>query len=145
MTDRAFLPMPLAAAAAVLALGAACGAPGTPVPSAEGASSPQALVGDAACRADEQCATVGIGAKACGGPSSYLAYSTLRTDVQRLRAAAELEAQAQRKQMQARGEMSNCAVVPDPGAYCDRTQSGGNALGVCRLRGGGPAGSPAIR
>jgi len=140
------LPRPawLVAGAAVLALGVACANQNGAAPAADAATSPQALVGDAACETDAQCATVGIGAKACGGPSSYLAWSTLRTDGARLRTLAQREADAQRKQMAARGEMSNCALVPDPGAYCDRTQAG-SGLGVCRLRSGGRASGPAVR
>jgi len=137
-------PAWLIAGAAMLALGAACANQDRPAPAADAAATPQALLGDAACQADAQCATVGIGAKACGGPASYLAWSTLRTDGERLRTLVQREADAQRKQMAARGEMSNCAMVPDPGAYCDRTQASGG-LGVCRLRSGGGVHAPAIR
>jgi hypothetical protein len=130
--------------AAALLLGAACASQDRPA--AGDAATVQELIGDAACRTHDQCATVGVGAKACGGPAAYLAWSTLRTDRQRLRALAESEGQAQRKQMQARGEMSDCALVPDPGAYCDQTQAAAGGLGVCRLQAaGGPKSGPAIR
>ena len=46
------------------------------------------LIGDATCERDEQCRTLAFGAKACGGPQSYLAWSTLRTDEAVLKAAA---------------------------------------------------------
>jgi len=128
---------------AALMLAAACAGQDRPAP---GAPTVQSLIGDAACRTNDQCATVGVGAKACGGPAAYLAWSTLRTDEQRLRALAEREGQAQRKQMQARGEMSDCAILADPGAYCDRTQAAGGDLGVCRLQAaGGPKSGPASR
>jgi hypothetical protein len=137
--------MALPALAAMLALGAACADPTSAAPAADTTPSLQSLVGDAACHTDAQCATVGVGAKACGGPSSYLAWSTLRTDGQRLSALAQRDADAERKRMAARGEMSNCAVVPDPGAWCDRTQPAPGGLGVCRLRSGVRGHAPAIR
>ena len=111
----------------------------------EGPDTLQSLIGDAACRADTQCATLGVGAKACGGPSSYVAWSSLRTDAQRLRALAGRESEAQRRRMETRGEMSDCALVADPGAYCDVAQVGSSGLGVCRLRSGGRSQTPAIR
>jgi len=104
------------------------------------------LIGDAGCETDAQCGTIGVGAKACGGPSSYLAWSRLHTDAAALQAAAQQEEAAQRKAMQARGEMSTCSVVTDPGAWCDRTAAPANAAaGVCRLRSPGRNGLPAIR
>ena len=113
-----------------------------PVPAAD---SVQALVGDAACDTDAHCGTLGVGAKACGGPASYLAWSSLRTDGTALRAAARRDESMQREAIAARGEMSNCAVTPDPGAYCDLSRPRASAPpGVCRLRAPGP-GSPAIR
>ena len=88
------------------------------------------LIGDAACTGDEQCRTVGVGAKACGGPQSYLAWSTLRTDGSALKAAAAAVEASQRREIERRGIASNCSVLVDPGAYCERPGSG--ASGVCR-------------
>jgi hypothetical protein len=99
------------------------------------AASPRTLVGDAACDTDAQCATIGVGAKACGGPASYLAWSALRTDGARLRAAVEREAEAQRQAQAASGRVSDCALAVDPSAYCDRSQPrAAGPAGVCRLR-----------
>ena len=47
---------------------------------ADSAAAIRALIGDAACDSNAQCHAVGIGARACGGPSAYLAWSSLRTD-----------------------------------------------------------------
>ncbi|HEX6363509.1 MAG TPA: hypothetical protein VFZ93_11155 [Albitalea sp.] len=138
------LPL-LGALAASLALAAAC-ATANPSPATAAADSPRALIGDAACDTDAQCATIGLGAKACGGPASYVAWSTLRTDAERLRAAAKREADAQREAQAARGMVSDCAVETDPGAYCDRSQpKAGSPAGVCRLRPGASGRLPAIR
>lgn len=97
------------------------------------------LIGDAACTGDEQCRTVGLGAKACGGPQSYLAWSTLRTDEAALKAVAAVVEASQRREIERRGIASNCSVLIDPGAYCDRGAGGASASisssepGVCRL------------
>jgi hypothetical protein len=78
----------------------------------------QAEVGDAACDAPQQCRSVAVGAKACGGPDSYLAWSTQRSDAQRLQALVDQHAQARRDENRAAGMMSNCSLVTDPGTSC---------------------------
>jgi len=97
----------------------------------------QALVGDAACRDDTQCRTLPAGSLACGGPASYLPWSTLRSDEAALKAAAA--PLAQRRPGSARGEVSICRVLPDPGARCvpggaASSASADGTLGTCRLR-----------
>jgi hypothetical protein len=83
------------------------------------------LIGSAACSADTQCRSLAVGAKACGGPAGYLAWSTEGTDATRLAALAARQAQAQRRENEASGMRSNCALVTDPGAAC--------VAGRCRL------------
>jgi hypothetical protein len=90
------------------------------------ASSVQDLIGDAACRADSDCRTVALPNQACGGPQGWLAFSTLRTT------GAAIQAALLRLQSRVPGEVSTCAVMPDPGAACVRRSSA--ALGQCRLR-----------
>lgn len=94
----------------------------------------QAEVGDAACDAPQQCRSVAVGAKACGGPDSYLAWSTQRSDAKRLQALVDQHAQARRDENRAAGMMSNCSLVTDPGASCqagrctlNRSNSGGGS------------------
>lgn len=75
-------------------------------------------IGDAACDSDAQCHTVAIGAKPCGGPDAYLAWSN---KVSNAGALADLAARyrAAREADNARsGLRSDCAFVPDPGALC---------------------------
>jgi hypothetical protein len=99
-----------------------------------------ALIGDAACTADSQCRTIGLGSKPCGGFERYVAWSTLRTDAEALRRA--IEPQRTQEEKKSRGApdpmLSNCAVVPDPGAYCALPAAPGAApspvAGACRLR-----------
>jgi len=94
----------------------------------------RSLIGNAACRSDAQCATIGVGGKACGGPDAYLAWSTATTDERTLRATAQREAAADRKAAAAKGMVSTCDVVPDPGATCVVAPSAAKGAGVCRLR-----------
>lgn len=76
------------------------------------------LIGPAACTEHAQCRTVPIGAKACGGPSGYLAWSSEGTDAEAVEALAKRQSEAQRREVEASGMRSNCAVVSNPGAQC---------------------------
>jgi hypothetical protein len=76
------------------------------------------LIGDASCSSDSQCRTVAWGAKACGGPQAWVAYSTTQTDGAALEQLSQQEAARQRLEQQRRGIVSNCQYVPDPGAQC---------------------------
>ncbi|WP_280154223.1 hypothetical protein [Piscinibacter sp. XHJ-5] len=118
--------------AASLGLTAACAAPGIQADK----GSMQALIGDAACSTDAQCKTMPVGAKACGGPQSYLAWSSARTEEAALRSMSDASAEADRKQAEAKGMASTCTVVPDPGAFCDMSQPTAGSPGSCRLRSG---------
>lgn len=127
----------LGAVAGTLVLSAGCTAGSNPSAASPAPTSVQALIGDAACDSDSQCTTIGVGAKACGGPQAYLAWSTLRTDGEALRRQADREAERRRAEGEKRGEMSTCSVVPDPGAYCARPAGAATGTrGVCRLREG---------
>ena len=77
-----------------------------------------ALIGPATCSTDTQCRTVAVGAKACGGPSGYRAWSTAGTDAGRLAELAARQSEAGRRELAAEGRLSHCAVVTDPGATC---------------------------
>ena len=107
----------------------------------------RALIGDAACDSDAQCRTIPIGAKACGGPEYYLAWSTKRTDAAQLLDITGGRAGAGNVQPPRRpGAPSNCVLITDPGAYC--APAGGTAGGTagskaaraCQLRSGQQAG-----
>jgi hypothetical protein len=93
------------------------------------------LIGTAACTDDAQCRTLPYGAKPCGGPQSYLAWSTLGTDEAALRTAAEKFAAWQREEQRANGTVSDCMLVADPGAYCAPASStAAGATRACALR-----------
>lgn len=94
--------------------------------------------GDAACDADDQCHTIGVGHKACGGPERYLAWSSKHGDGTRLRALVAEHAAARQAEDTKNRMMSTCSVVPDPGATC--------AAGHCVLRAtnAGPGGTAPV-
>jgi hypothetical protein len=138
------------ALAATLALSAAC-AGVEPAPTPVAPANVEALIGDAACDSDAQCRTIGVGAKACGGPQAYLAWSSKRTDGAALQQAAERQARAARAAAEASGIMSNCMVTKDPGAFCAASvgadgapTAGAQPARRCRLRAGGPGGAGSI-
>ncbi len=91
------------------------------------------------CRESTDCATVGVGARACGGPEQYLAYALRETPEPALRKATQEHARLRRKQLEERGEMSTCELLPDPGARC-------TPAGQCELQTGrGAAPTPLTR
>ena len=94
------------------------------------------LIGDGRCSADEQCRTLAFGAKACGGPQAYLAWSTLVTDEAALLQAARRHAERRRADLRDSGLMSDCALVVDPGASCaPAAASSAPGMRICRLNG----------
>lgn len=130
-----------ACASLLLLTASACGsAPKQDAPPAPGnaglLAQIQAEAGNAACDSTQQCQTIAIGAKACGGPESYLAWSSKDNDGKKLKALAQAHAEASRKQQQADGMMSTCSIVTDPGAICQ--------AGRCVLQKSGLGGSSAM-
>lgn len=93
------------------------------------------LIGDAGCTSHEQCRTVAVGAKACGGPEAYLAWSTLRTNEVALKEAAEAFSVSRRRDVERSGAVSNCSLLADPGAYC---ASGAGSVGGAERTSAGP-------
>lgn len=93
----------------------------------------RAEIGDAACDGPQQCRTIAVGAKPCGGPEGYLAWSSKRTDEQRLKSLVERHAAARKEENERSGMLSTCVFETDPGATC---QAGRCTLGP---RGAGAA------
>lgn len=79
----------------------------------------EAEIGTAACNSTDECRTLPIGAKACGGPTRWLAWSTRASNAAQLQAWAAELAQRQRRREEALGMASTCSVVLDPGASCE--------------------------
>jgi hypothetical protein len=76
------------------------------------------LIGPAACTASSQCHSLPVGARACGGPQAYLPWSSAHTSPASLHALAARYQAARRAQIRARGEISDCRFLIDPGAVC---------------------------
>lgn len=115
--------------ALLLTLGPVRSTPPGPVASAAATSSaPELLrrievgIGKASCREDRHCRSLPLGARACGGPEIYRAYSLLNGDEASLQQLAQEHAQARRAQIQGKGRVGICQVLPDPGARCDPQQ-----------------------
>ena len=71
-------------------------------------------VGDAAASSVQQCRKVALGAKPCGGPASYLVYSTAQTDEQALLKKVNQYNKMSQSYNREQGMMSDCAMVPEP-------------------------------
>jgi hypothetical protein len=78
----------------------------------------QALIGKAECSSDSQCQVLPIGAKACGGPAGFLAWSTAKTNAAELQALAERYKAEQQASNDSSGRISNCRVLTPPAAAC---------------------------
>lgn len=126
------------AALVLLLASAACRGDTPPADAATLLARIEAERGPAHCDTDAQCHSIGIGAKACGGPERYLAWSDKSSDGARLRALVAEHADARRAADAKAGMMSTCSVVTDPGAMC--------RSGQCTLRNPvGWTGTPSTR
>ena len=87
----------------------------------------RALGRNPGCTADQQCKTVPVGAKSCGGPESYMAYSTASVSADKAQALAERYRKEREAENKASGLVSDCRYLMDPGASC--------RAGSCQLGG----------
>lgn len=117
MKRLAFLLACLAASACVQA-----------APAADTLHQLRALEREAACSTDQQCRSVALGAKSCGGPEAYMAYSTAKVSPEKVQALAERYREERKAANQASGLVSDCRYLMDPGAQC--------RAGRCQLRSG---------
>ncbi len=75
-------------------------------------------IGSAACGRPDDCRTLPIGSRPCGGPAAWRAWSASSSDGVRLQAWAGELAELQRRRDEAEGRMSTCQVLPEPGVAC---------------------------
>jgi hypothetical protein len=75
-------------------------------------------IGAAACRSNDECRSLPVGAKACGGPAAWWPWSTAQSDGKQLQAWAQDLERLQRERIARSGQLSNCQFVADPGAAC---------------------------
>lgn len=87
----------------------------------------RALVGTPDCSSDAQCHTLALGARPCGGPESYLAWSSGKTQQAELQALGERYKEERRAANAADGRASTCQYMMDPGTVC--------RAGTCQLGG----------
>ena len=92
-------------------------------------------IGDAACDGDQQCVSLAIGAKACGGPEAYLAWSAKGADRARVTALVTRHREERLREIERSGMASNCSVAVNPGAVCRPRVPDGKR--VCQLGQGG--------
>lgn len=76
------------------------------------------IIGDANCTDNNQCANLAIGAKPCGGPSSYRVYSSLNTDTQKLADLAQRFKALNKRYNKESGLMSDCMMTMPPAIAC---------------------------
>lgn len=77
----------------------------------------RALSAASVCRQADDCRTVPVGEKACGGPAAYIAVA--QSDLPVAEALAQRHLQRRQRQKRTQPEPpSTCNVVPDPGALC---------------------------
>ena len=141
MAHTTFSPTTLLAGALLLLASTACrsdapvnaATPASPSPTASSAELLGRIEderGDARCDIPDECHTIGVGAKACGGPERYVAWSSKDNDGKRLKELVAEHAALRRLQDASSGMMSNCAVVPDPGATCQANKCVLRPLGL---------------
>lgn len=71
----------------------------------------KALIANPICETDGDCRAIGFGAKACGGPKSYLYYSVKTLEEGILKKQVEDYNALERKRNQETGVISNCSMV----------------------------------
>jgi len=83
----------------------------------------ETTLGNAAvCKADTDCHSVAVGAKACGGPTGYRAYSSTDVSVASVEALAQHERDLSAEAARASHEVSPCFMLADPGARCSQSK-----------------------
>lgn len=75
-------------------------------------------IGDAACESSQQCKSIAVISRACGGPGEYLAYASDRVDVSKLKSLVVAYGVRLDEEQKSSGIILNCTTLADPGATC---------------------------
>jgi hypothetical protein len=75
-----------------------------------------------ACTVDTECHSVAIGAKACGGPTGYRAYSSKTVSTASVDALAQRERDLAAQAARESHQVSTCFMLADPGAHCQQNK-----------------------
>ena len=73
------------------------------------------------CVTSGDCSTLAIGARACGGPSSYLVYATKSSNAENIRSLAQITVELGHQYNRENSVMSICSMVMPPATLCDET------------------------
>lgn len=76
------------------------------------------IVADKSCDNDIQCKIIAVGDRACGGPSSYLVYSTRSADEAQVKQLAEQITTLERAYNMQNQMMSICQHLIEPATQC---------------------------
>lgn len=79
------------------------------------------IVSDNSCTASFQCKVLEVGARACGGPSKYVVYSTLNTSQERAEQVAQQITDEQKAKNKAQG-LTDCSPVLEVQSLCINQQ-----------------------
>lgn len=90
----------------------------------------QEEIGEPAAKNLPQCKVIAFGAKPCGGPVTYLVYSTANTNESRLKSLVSEYNQRQKRHNEERQMVSDCMVVTEPKVEL--------IDGVCKIKRGRP-------
>lgn len=71
------------------------------------------------CTSDAQCRALPLGARACGGPDRYQAYSTQVSDTADLERLSAEHQRLSEQRNKIEGTMGMCSVLPTPAARCE--------------------------
>jgi len=78
----------------------------------------KSLIGKAECSSDSQCQILPIGARPCGGPAGYLAWSTAKTPASDVQALADRYRAEQQERNTRSGMLSDCRAIAPPAVSC---------------------------
>jgi len=76
------------------------------------------LIGAPRCANLVHCRVLALGARPCGGPSEYLAYSSLTANRETLEAKAYEYSFLEEEVNRSKGAVGSCEVLPQPRATC---------------------------
>ena len=76
------------------------------------------LIGEPRCANLVHCRVLALGARPCGGPSEYLAYSSLTANRETIEAKAYEYSFLEEEVNRSKGAVGSCEVLPPPRATC---------------------------
>lgn len=81
-----------------------------------------AIEAENSCTTSADCATVPVGARACGGPGGYAVYATKSSNAQQIKSLATVTAKLERQFNEENGVISICSIVAEPTVQCNENK-----------------------